>query len=254
MNGEKFARVLAGLAVLAVAVVAGIVSFTHIEVLALTHGYSIGTARLLPVSVDGLILASSMALLTGASPGLARVGLILGIVATLAANIAAGAHFGIVGAVVSAWPAVAFIVASEILLRMIRATRDLPSAGEAAGTVATVIPTAPATVPETVTDAVPGETAENAPSVPDSGPVDVPAHDPVAVPQVGPVAPTRARGHARPRSPRQPVPERVFAAEIERGDLPSLRTIKARMHVGTDRARMVRDQLAEILRGVPEAA
>ena len=136
--------------------------------------------------------------------------------------------------------AIAFIVASEILLRMLRAARDLPSAGKAAETVAVVTPTAPATVFETVADAVPGETAANGPSVPDRGPVHVPAHVPVAVPQVARVAPVRARGHARPRSPRQPIPERVFAAEIERGELPSLRTIKARMHVGTDRARVVR--------------
>ena len=63
-----------------------------------------------------------------------------------------------------------------------------------------------------------------------------------------------ARGHARPHSLRQPVPERVFAAEIERAELPSLRTIKARMHVGTDRARVVRDQLAESLQETPPKA
>jgi hypothetical protein len=191
---------------------------------------------------------------TGRGVALSRAGLVLGILATLAANVAAGAHFGIVGGLVNAWPAIAFIVASEILLRMLRAARSLPSAGEAAETLAAVIPTAPATVPETVADAVPGDAAENGLSVPDSGPVDVLAHVPFAVPQVAPVAPVRARGQARPRSPRQAVPERLFAAEIERGELPSLRTIKARMHVGTDRARVVRDQLAENLRGVPEAA
>ena len=49
-------------------------------------------------------------------------------------------------------------------------------------------------------------------------------------------------------------PERVFAAEINRGELPSLRAIKARMHVGTDRARAIRDQLSEILQEAPEAA
>ena len=143
MNGEKFARVLAGLAVLAVAVVAGIVSFTHIETLALAHGYTLGTARLLPVSVDGLIVAASLACLSeararGEASRLSRAGLVLGILATLAANIAAGAHFGIVGAVVNAWPAIAFIVASEILLRMLRAARDVPRADETGETAAVV--------------------------------------------------------------------------------------------------------------------
>ena len=64
MTGDKFARVLTGLAVLTVAVVAGIVSFTHIETLTLAHGYTLGAARLLPVSVDGLIVAASLTCLT----------------------------------------------------------------------------------------------------------------------------------------------------------------------------------------------
>jgi hypothetical protein len=132
VNGEKFARVLTGLAVLAVSIVAGIVSFTHIETLALAHGYTLGTARLLPVSVDGLIVAASLASLTeararGEASRLSRAGVVLGILATLAANVAAGARLGSVGAVVNAWPAVAFIVASEILLRTIRATREYPA-------------------------------------------------------------------------------------------------------------------------------
>ena len=46
----------------------------------------------------------------------------------------------------------------------------------------------------------------------------------------------------------------MFAAEIEAGRLPSLRQVKERMHVGTDRARSIRDQLAEILHEAPEAA
>lgn len=72
MRDDQFARVLAGLAVLAVAVIAAIVSYSHIDALALSHGYSTDTARLLPLSVDGLILASSLVLLVGsagAAPG-----------------------------------------------------------------------------------------------------------------------------------------------------------------------------------------
>ena len=148
----------------------------------------------------------------------------------------------------------AFIVASEILLRMLRAARDLPSAGETAGTVAAVIPTAPATVPETVADSVPGETAENGPSVPDSGSVDVPEHVPVAVPQVAPVAPVRAPAtHARAAIGSRSA-ERVFAAEIERGELPSLRTIKVPMHVDRTAPASSVTSSQRSCRGVPEAA
>lgn len=47
----------------------------------------------------------------------------------------------------------------------------------------------------------------------------------------------------------------MFAAELERGELPSLRAVKARLHVGADRARDIRDELAAILQEAqPEAA
>lgn len=236
MSGEKSARVLAGLAVLAVAVVAFIVSFAHIETLALASGYSIATARLLPFSVDGLILASSTALLTGARPGLARAGLVLGIVATLGANVAAGAEFGIVGALVNAWPAVAFIMASEILLSTVRAARDLPSADEAGEAVAAEAPTEPVSTPETVADAVPVDVLED---VPGAEPVSTVPPVPVRVPKT--VASGRAPTRARVAGAK--TPERVFAAEIARGEVPSLRAIKERMHVGTDRARVIRADL-----------
>ena len=49
-------------------------------------------------------------------------------------------------------------------------------------------------------------------------------------------------------------PERVFAAEIEAGQLPSLRQVKQTMHVGTDRARAIRDEIAAILQEAPVAA
>jgi hypothetical protein len=253
VNGDKAARVLAGLAVLAVAVVAGIVSFTHIEALALAHGYTLMAARLLPVSVDGLIVASSLALLTEARsphprPGLARTGLVLGILATLAANVAAGAHFGIVGGLVNAWPAIAFIVASEILLRMLRAARDLPSAGETGETVATEVPTAPASAPETVADTVPADVPEDVPGV---EPVSTVPPVPVAVPET--VASGRAPTRARVIGVK--TPEKVFAAEIARGEVPSLRAVKERMHVGTDRARVIRADLESAMReAAPVAA
>lgn len=252
MNGDKAARILAGLAVLAVAVVAGIVSFTHIEALALAHGYALTAARLLPVSVDGLIVASSLALLTEAraqrpKPGVARTGLVLGIVAALAANVAAGAEFGIVGGLVNAWPAVAFIMASEILLRMLREPGDVPSAEDAAWTVAAEAPTAPATVLETVASTVPAD-------VPQTGPVDVPADAIHPVPVAVPETVASGRAPARARTAGVKTPERVFAAEIARGEVPSLRAVKERMHVGTDRARVIRADLESTMQEAASVA
>lgn len=99
-------------AVLCVATVAEVVSYDHAYALVRTYGKDGWTARLVPLTVDGLIYASSMALLHSARrqlplPRLARWLLGVGIAATLAANAANGLGHGPVGAVVAAWPAVA---------------------------------------------------------------------------------------------------------------------------------------------------
>jgi len=65
------------------------------------------TAHLIPLTVDGLIWASSMVLLDSARrgarmPALSRWLLGVGIVATLAANVAHGLGHGLIGAAVAA--------------------------------------------------------------------------------------------------------------------------------------------------------
>ena len=59
-------------------------------------------------------------------PGRARAGplmLWLGIGSTIGANIAYGAGYGLVGALISAWAAVAFIGAVEIAMQLVRRAR-----------------------------------------------------------------------------------------------------------------------------------
>jgi hypothetical protein len=78
--------------------------------------------------VDGLILAASLVLLHEArndrdAPRLARLMLWLGIGATIGANIAFGAGYGPLGALISAWPAVAFIGSVEIAIQQVRRAR-----------------------------------------------------------------------------------------------------------------------------------
>ena len=73
----------------------------------------------MPLTVDGLIYASSMVLLDSARrevpvPALARWLLGLGIAATLAANVAHGLGHGPAGAAVAAWPAVALVGSYEL--------------------------------------------------------------------------------------------------------------------------------------------
>ena len=84
---------------LAVAGFAAVVSYSHIYALGRVHGQDGAAARLLPLSVDGLILAASLVLLHEArngrdAPALARLMLWLGIGATISANIAYGTDSG----------------------------------------------------------------------------------------------------------------------------------------------------------------
>ena len=111
--------ILAALPVAAVAVIAGIVSFSHIEALGLRTGQSITDARLLPLAVDGLIIAGSVILLAGSWLG--WLGVAPGVAGTLYANVMSGLPRGPLAATVAAWPALAFTVASFMLERWLKA-------------------------------------------------------------------------------------------------------------------------------------
>jgi hypothetical protein len=92
--------------VVGVAVVAAVVSCGHASALVREHGESGWTGHLIPLTVDGLIYASSMVMLDSARrkmpvPALARWLLGLGIVATLAAKVAYGLGTGLSG---RRWP------------------------------------------------------------------------------------------------------------------------------------------------------
>jgi hypothetical protein len=127
-DGDTVIRVLAAIVVLAVAAFAAIVSYSHIFELGVLH-HQIGTAaRLLPLSVDGLIASASLVMLHAARrelavPWLARAMLALGVGATVAANVGYGLPFGWLSAVVSAWPAVAFVGSVEMAVRFVRDAR-----------------------------------------------------------------------------------------------------------------------------------
>jgi hypothetical protein len=108
-----------------VAGVAAYVSYWHAYAVVCAHGETGVTARLGPATIDGLVYASSMVNLYAARhrlpvPALARWMLALGIVATLAANMAQGWSHGPVGAVIAAWPAVSLVGSYELLVWIIR--------------------------------------------------------------------------------------------------------------------------------------
>lgn len=138
---DKPIRRLTAAAVLLVAVIAAVVSFVHIEALAATHGQAALAAWLLPVSVDGTVAAASLAMLRAArlglpTPALARFMLGLAVLATLAANVGYGLPYGATGALISGWPAIAFIGCAELAIGMVRrATRTAPKGAPRAASV-----------------------------------------------------------------------------------------------------------------------
>jgi hypothetical protein len=118
-------RVSNAVAVLVVAGIAAYVSCWHAYEVVRVHGESGMMARLEPATIDGLVYSSSMVILYAARhrlavPALARWLLALGIVATLAANVAHGWSHWPVGATVAAWPAASLVGSYELLLWLIR--------------------------------------------------------------------------------------------------------------------------------------
>jgi hypothetical protein len=124
MTSDRY-RPLTAAAVLLVATIAAVVSYMHVATLALAYGQPPLAAYLLPLSIDGLVASSSLVMLRAAraqvsAPWLARSGLVLAVVATLAANVASGAQHGWPGALLAGWPAVAFVISAETAISMSR--------------------------------------------------------------------------------------------------------------------------------------
>lgn len=113
-------RVVTILAVLLVAGIAAVVSYAHMAALATAAGEG-WRAHLLPLSVDGLLVAASMTLLIRRRAGvpagwLAWTALVGGIGASLAANVAASEP-SLTARLIAGWPAIAFAVSFELLLQ-----------------------------------------------------------------------------------------------------------------------------------------
>jgi Protein of unknown function (DUF2637) len=185
---DRVIRWSTALAVLGVAAVAAVASHEHAYDLVRAHGEAGWTAHMVPLTVDGLIYASSMVMLDSARrkvpvPTLARWLLGLGIAATLAANVAHGLGHGLTGAAVAAWPAVALVGSYELLMLVIRGSQ----------------------VP------------------------------------VG-----WALGSADNADPLQEQAVRVFAEQLAADRVPSIRAIRAQLHVGQPRAQRIRGHLAAL--------
>jgi hypothetical protein len=185
-SADRVIRWSTALAVLGVAAVAAVASYEHAYDLVRAHGETGWTARMVPLTVDGLIYASSMVMLDSARrktpvPALAQWLLGLGIAATLAANVAHGLGHGLIGAAVAAWPAVALVGSYELLMMVIQSSQI----------------------------------------------------------QVG-----NKRGDRPGVDPLQERAAELFAEQLAAERVPSIRVIRAHLHVGQPRAQRLREYLA----------
>ena len=91
-----WSRLTAGLALLVVASVTGVISYTHVYDLTVSLHQPVMVARLMPFGVDGLIVVGSLVLLQ-AAPGqtwLGWLGVVPGVAASLFANVESGLRWG----------------------------------------------------------------------------------------------------------------------------------------------------------------
>ena len=218
-------RWLTAAAVLVVACIAAVVSFIHIEHLAATNGQDALTAILLPISVDGTVAVASLAMLWAAragvvpAPRLARVMLVLGVTATLAANADYGAAHGPTGELLSGWPAIAFVGSVEIALGMVRRTR---------------VPVSVAAVPVAEVPMVP---------VPEAyGTRRTCTRACIRVPERGPVPAKRVSALGQ-----REYAEQHYAGDLASGRVPGVLRIRMDLKVGQPRAQELRDHLASVV-------
>ena len=155
---DRLIRITTALAVATVAAVAAVISYRHAYELVSTHGETGVTARLVPFTVDGLILAASMLILDANRrhrpvPPLARWCLGAGILATIGANLAHGLGLGLTGALVSAWPALALAGSFELLMTLIRSEPQASTTAAASPLVNQPAPIASNGAPPALTEA-----------------------------------------------------------------------------------------------------
>ncbi|MGN9845163.1 DUF2637 domain-containing protein [Nonomuraea sp. H19] len=121
---DRWIRGTTTAAVVVLAAIAAVVSFRHMRELALAHGEDELAAALIPLAVDGTIVAASMSLLRASRYG-ARGGLlawsllIVSSLASLGANVAV-AEPTVIARLIAGWPGLALIGAYEMLMGQIR--------------------------------------------------------------------------------------------------------------------------------------
>lgn len=120
--GQWFRRVLKAVAAGMVATVAAYASYQHQRDFALGWGADSMSAALWPLSVDGLLIVSTLSMVADTERGRKShwstwLGFIFGVVVSLASNIAAAHALTWQSILVAGWPPVALLLVVELLTR-----------------------------------------------------------------------------------------------------------------------------------------
>jgi hypothetical protein len=130
------------LIVTGLALVAGAISFDHMRELANQHSQLGWRSLAFPVSVDGLEVVASLYLVAqrrvGRPPGWAPwTALVVGTLASLAANVAVGGH-DLIGRALAGWPALSMLASVKLFFGMFDHTSLDSRAGTTAGPSRTI--------------------------------------------------------------------------------------------------------------------
>lgn len=125
VRAERIMRRLAIAGAVPVGAVALWVSYGHIHDVTLAAGESPTTARIMALSVDGLMVTAAVAIMSGRRSLLPYLAFVAGLAASLGANVLS-ASGSPVSYVVAGWPALALTLTSELLLRLLVPARAKP--------------------------------------------------------------------------------------------------------------------------------
>lgn len=178
MKGRRF---FTALGIFLVTVVAGAISYRHQSELALHNGQPAALAAIWPACVDGLVMSCGIAIATDRAGGFrprpwALLGFWVGVVVSVLTNWLATSG-GPIAHAVSAFPAIAFLIAVESLSSKPRAMR-----------VPKVVPVEVSPVVENAASPVPVETSVEAPAPGRKAPVARPRKSAVTATKVAKVA------------------------------------------------------------------
>jgi hypothetical protein len=212
--------------------------------------WHLDTAITLPVGIEAYAAYALGAWLRPGTSGRARKfakrsalgALLLGMAGQVAFHLLSAAH-----ASRAPWPVVTLVACLPVAVMGLGTALAHLLAAPAAGDVPeqVAIP-APETAGQTVAADVSGDVAGDVPVIER---VDVLASTVTTRPCDSGRTVATGRAPRRASGRRSHAPERIFSAEIERGEIPSLRAVKARMHVGTPKARAVLAHLESVAAG-----